>query len=380
VAVISVVVTGVGGGGLGEQVVKALTLPGVGPYDVAVCDVTWESVGLLDAPGAAYTIPMANDPAYLATVQAVCAAVGAEFLIPGSEPEIKRLSQDDARHALARVGVTVLIQPATVLDVCFNKAETMARIEGLREVAEGSSLPPLPRVPKTRRISSIGALDYALDYLRFVFPLIIKPSVGGGGSNGVFLAQTYAEALPYVRLLLAIPVPVIVQEYVGTPEEEYTVGVLTDHHTGDLLGSAVMHRHLGSALSARTRLPNRTGRDELGPVLTVSTGISQGTFGAFPTVARACEALALSLGSRGPLNVQCRVHRGEVYVFEINPRFSGTTSSRAMLGFNEPDVLIRRRLGEDARPALRPGIVLRGLVEVAHEGPHPDRISGAPTP
>jgi carbamoyl-phosphate synthase large subunit len=31
-------------------------------------------------------------------------------------------------------------------------------------------------------------------------------------------------------------------------------------------------------------------------------------------------------------------------VFEINPRFSGTTSLRAMAGLNEPDLLLRRHL------------------------------------
>ena len=41
-------------------------------------------------------------------------------------------------------------------------------------------------------------------------------------------------------------------------------------------------------------------------------------------------------------------------MFEINPRFSGTTSLRAMVGYNEPDVLIRHHvLGEADRAGLR---------------------------
>jgi len=35
---------------------------------------------------------------------------------------------------------------------------------------------------------------------------------------------------------------------------------------------------------------------------------------------------------------------GKVKVFEINPRFSGTTSLRAMVGYNEPDILIRKHI------------------------------------
>jgi carbamoyl-phosphate synthase large subunit len=47
---------------------------------------------------------------------------------------------------------------------------------------------------------------------------------------------------------------------------------------------------------------------------------------------------------RGPANIQCRLVGDEVKVFEVHPRFSGTTSIRAMVGFNEPDILIRNYL------------------------------------
>jgi carbamoyl-phosphate synthase large subunit len=54
-------------------------------------------------------------------------------------------------------------------------------------------------------------------------------------------------------------------------------------------------------------------------------------------------------------------------VFEINPRFSGTTSLRAMVGFNEPDLLIRRHvLQEKIEPHFKygSGIIVRGLSEL----------------
>jgi carbamoyl-phosphate synthase large subunit len=53
-------------------------------------------------------------------------------------------------------------------------------------------------------------------------------------------------------------------------------------------------------------------------------------------------------------------------IFEINPRFSGTTSIRAMMGYNEPDLLLRRHLrGEALTPRFpyRSGMVLRSLGE-----------------
>jgi len=54
-----------------------------------------------------------------------------------------------------------------------------------------------------------------------------------------------------------------------------------------------------------------------------------------------------------------------LYVFEINPRFSGTTSLRAIAGFNEPDVLIRKYLLKEKVDKINyeEGHILRGLDE-----------------
>jgi carbamoyl-phosphate synthase large subunit len=112
---------------------------------------------------------------------------------------------------------------------------------------------------------------------------------------------------------------------------------------------------------------NRTGKRELGDVLALSSGISQGEIGSFPEVTAQCEAIALALGARGPLNIQCRLVDGAVNVFEINPRFSGTTSLRAMVGFNEPDLLIRRHvLQQTIRLPIeyQSGMIVRGLSEL----------------
>jgi carbamoyl-phosphate synthase large subunit len=156
-----------------------------------------------------------------------------------------------------------------------------------------------------------------------------------------------------------------VQEYVGTPFEEYTVGVLHDMD-GNLINSIAVRRLLSGQLNIRTRVANRTGRADLGEALVISSGISQGYVARFPEVTVQCERIAAALGARGAINIQCRLVDGKVKVFEINPRFSGTTSLRAMMGYNEPDVLIRRHvLGESIGKhfAYEEGLVLRGLHE-----------------
>ena len=42
----------------------------------------------------------------------------------------------------------------------------------------------------------------------------------------------------------------------------------------------------------------------------------------------------------GPVNIQFKVLEKKVYIFEINPRFSGTTFMRSLFGFNQIDQMI----------------------------------------
>ena len=63
------------------------------------------------------------------------------------------------------------------------------------------------------------------------------------------------------------------------------------------------------------------------------------------------EALA-AVGWRGPLNIQCqRAHDGRLLVHEFNGRFTGATSDRWMLGFDEVGATIELFTGFRFAPA-----------------------------
>lgn len=339
----TVLVTGVGGGGHGHEVAKALRL--AGSYRIVGVDMRPSSFGLFDVD-AAFVVEPASEPSYVDTLLEICEMEDARVLIHGSEPELKVISEH--RERFAEAGVLPLINAREVIEICMDKWRT---IEVLRE----ANLP----VPTS---ALVGRED---DLPDFPLPAVVKPSVGGGGSNNTFLAQDRAEFEHACLAILRQGVPAIAQAYVGTPGDEYTVGVLTTFD-GDLVDSIALNRQIMSGLSNRVKVPNRTDKAELGPVLAISSGVSQGYVREFPEVRAACERIAAALGSCGPLNVQCRYVDGTLYPFEVNPRFSGTTHVRALLGFNEPDVLIRHHvLGEPnpGRVAYRYGHVVRALAE-----------------
>jgi carbamoyl-phosphate synthase large subunit len=310
------------------------------------------SSGLLHADEA-LILPPASEPRYIATLLRACRERDVRVLFHGSEPELRRLSAE--RERFAEEGIFLPINPREVIDTCLDKIRTMEALS-----AAGFDVPPF------RRITSVEQID---DFEHL--PAVLKPSVGGGGSANLYLVQDRNELAACADQLLAVFPEFIVQAYVGTPDAEYTVGVLLDMN-GRLLNSIAIRRYILSALSNRIKVPNRSGRTELGPTLAISSGVSQGEIGRFPEVTHRCEEIALSLGACGPLNIQCRLVDGKIQVFEINPRFSGTTSLRAMVGYNEPDVLIRSHvLGEEVPDHFEygHGVIVRSLAETLIQDP-----------
>ena len=55
----------------------------------------------------------------------------------------------------------------------------------------------------------------------------------------------------------------------------------------------------------------------------------------------------LKMGLRGPLNIQGRFTEEGLKLFEMNPRFTGITGLRALMGFNEVEACVKEWLGID---------------------------------
>lgn len=345
---IRVLVTAIGGGGHGDQILKALQLAPQGSYMIFGADANPY------CPQAALvqrfvSLPLARDPEYMNALLRTCKELGVQALFHGCEPELLLFAAN--RQLIEDAGIFLPINDTALIQLCMDKAKTNARLAELGL--------PAPRYVNVTSESEFDAIDW--------FPVVVKPAVGGGGSANVFIAQEMKElkALAVYLGLGGITSGFMIQEYVGTPEQEFTVGVLHDLD-GRYVNAIAVKRHLNSGLSVRTSVSNRTGRKELGPRLVISSGVSQGDIGRYEEVTRQCREIADRLGSRGPLNLQCRFVDGKVRVFEINPRFSGTTSLRAMVGLNEPDLLVRRHLlgqdiGQDA--PYQEATILRSLAE-----------------
>jgi carbamoyl-phosphate synthase large subunit len=342
---INVLVTGSGGGGIGEQVIKCLRLSTLDVFIVAT-DVTSISKGKVDADEFVIA-PFATADNYLDFILATSSEKKIRALIPGSEIELKVFSANE--DLFKKNNIALLINSREVIITCLDKNLTSKFLN------ENNFISPL-----SFAISDENDLEKIS-----VFPLVLKPSVGGGGSVNTMIAQNKEELKVFGRFLLGQYKEFIAQEYVGDANSEYTVGVFSTQE-GTVVDSIVLRRNILTGLGAKIKQANTSGKPELGKYLAISSGISQGEIIRHELISKTCEEIAKELNSVGPLNIQLRLAGEKVYIFEINPRFSGTSPMRALAGFNELEISIENKVFEKKtfpRIDYKLGHVVRGLNE-----------------
>ena len=149
-----------------------------------------------------------------------------------------------------------------------------------------------------------GALDAAH---QLGYPVLLRPSYVIGGQNMV-IAHNDEDVRTYMEVILSgkIENPVLVDQYLMGKELE--VDVISDGK--DVLIPGVM-QHI-----------ERTGVHS-GDSIAVYPPFSIGDQ-MLKVIIDCSEKLALSLGTRGLINIQYLIYEGELYVIEVNPRASRT--------------------------------------------------------
>jgi carbamoyl-phosphate synthase large subunit len=315
----TVLVTGTGGRSVGSGIVHALkrTTKEVGSrWRVIAADADPFAWGLYKADHGV-VVPMAKDPKYIPEILRLVKLHNIDAIIPGTEVEIDILLENNDVLSPA----VVIANRKALLPLMLDKFATAEKLKQL-----GYNV--IPTVPLEEWQQLLEEHD---------FPFIVKPTQSTGGSKGLHLVSCKEDLLRLLPTFDRNTSPCI-QPYIGSSESEYTVGVISDFN-GKVIDSIVMRRKLiGLSLLNSFKLGLRKYE--------VSTGYSQGFIIKDDGIQSFCESLALDLGSVGPLNIQLRIDEktGEPYVFEIHPRFSGTTPIRADVGLNEVDILLRNKL------------------------------------
>ena len=308
---INVLVTGVGGRSVGTGImfgIKSLSPK----YKVIATDADSFSFGLYSAD-AGYIIPKASEPNYCEVLNGVAHAHSVEAIFPGTIPETEILSENKSK-----INFPLIMNLNTkLIGISKDKLALYGHLKSLN-INTPETVPP-ERVDEL--IEKVG------------FPLILKPRTGTGASRNVTHVINEKD-LEYLQAEYEKEkINIIYQEAIGSGDDEFTVGVLNDKN-GKLIDSIVIHRKLIGLSLKEKKVIN-------GVSYAISTGYSQGFIVKNRFVSSYCEKVAKLLGNIGPLNLQVRVIKDKVIIFEVHPRFSGSSPIRASAGFNEPDILFR---------------------------------------
>jgi carbamoyl-phosphate synthase large subunit len=314
-----VLITGIGGN-VGQGVLKSLRASRKSFHVVGI-DMEALSAGfsLVDSY---YQTPRTGDPAFRNALGEIVRSEKLEALYVCSPAELEFF----ARHQLeleAEWGVSIFVNPPDVVETGSDKLLTA---NFLRE--RGFAY------PETVLCENAEGVKRLIE--RHGFPLIAKPR-GGFSSRNIFLVNSHEE----IGAVSTLVPDLILQRYLPDAQSEFTAATLSgaDKRVRALI---VLRRDLLQGTTYRTELIEDENID------------------------RQVVSIVEALGAVGPCNLQFRMVGETAYVFEVNPRFSGTSGIRYLYGFNDCEMIFDLlRLGvEVEQPALQRAVVLRYWNEV----------------
>jgi carbamoyl-phosphate synthase large subunit len=310
-------VTG-GGALLGQGIIKSIRASHFNTHIVAL-DPSPYAVGLYWADSA-YLVPLAKTPGYMSHIQDILAKERPDIVFVGTDVELEIFAQHRQEWE-STFGTKVVVSSPEVIRIADDKWLTYQFLKSNGFPYPESCLPG----DEAELVDMVG------------FPLVVKPRIGAR-SVGLHIVRNWDELRQHLT-----PNSVI-QEHVATAEDEYTAGSLTFE---TCRASIVMRRTLRDGNTYQAFVDH------------------------FPELNDKVRELANSLQAFGPANFQFRLSpAGEVKVFEINARFSGTTPLRMHAGFNEVEMVMDYLLEGEAivqQPIVQPMTILRYWEEMVVE-------------
>ena len=308
------------GGNVGQGVLKALRA-GRESYHIVGIDMEPLSAGfsLVDSY---HQAPRTGDDAFQEAFEAIVRDEAIEAVYVCSPGELEFFASH--KEVLEReLGITVLVNPLPVVRIGSDKLRTA---EFLRD--NGFCFPETVPASDDNGVEQLIA--------KHGLPVIVKPRMGFSSRN-VFLV----DAKEKIRAAATLVPDLIVQQYLPDERAEYTAATLSgaDQKVRALI---IFRRDLIQGTTYRTELVED------------------------PRMDREVVRIVETLGAVGPCNLQFRIVDGKVYVFEINPRFSGTSGIRYLYGFNDCEMAfdLLHLKTEVTQPALNKAVVLRYWNEI----------------
>lgn len=260
-------------GDIGNAIVKILLNT---DSVVFACDIN-EYVPCMNEVEEFWQCSYAVEKGYIDELLAKCQKYDIQYLIPTNEREIEAI--DKNREYFERIGIKIVIQNTKVLQICLDKYKTMEFLKA----------------------NSIGVPDSFIDenMMESDKQYICKARRSNGSKKNCKISGRQKELFHKEED--------IIQEFIDS-DEEYTIGVFRDNKT---INTIIFRRQLKNGYSNLVKLQSDSEIEKL------------------------AKQVADIFDLRGYINIQLKRKAGNLFVFEINPRISGTVMFRHMLGFED---------------------------------------------
>ena len=295
---INVFVTGAGSA-VGQSIIKSLSLSKLN-IKILIGDISKLCSGLYAREG--YIIPAVEKKKSLNWFIKFFIKKKIDILFIGSEHEIEFFSK--YRKIIENKNKTIIcVSDYNTIKIFNNKFST---VEFLKK---NKFYYPITYNIKNENLKK--------DRIKLKYPFFLKDT-RGTSSRSVFLINSFKELIDKSRSLKNP----IIQEQLGLKYDfhnfhnEYTCSLFYTKE-GKVIGPFMSERILKHGTSWIVKSINNEKLKK--NILTIGKKIK----------------------GVGSLNFQMKKHKNKFYIFEINPRFSGTTSVRAFFGFNEPEMFIK---------------------------------------
>jgi carbamoyl-phosphate synthase large subunit len=308
------------GGNIGQGIIKALRAAKRRYYIVGI-DMEPLSAGF-SMVDSYYRTPRTGDRAFLSELRRIAQKERLEAIYVCSPSELEFFSVKQTKLE-RELSLAIFVNPIDVVRLGSDKLRTA---HFLRDAHLS--------YPETTLATDKKGVQELIR--RYGFPLIMKPRFGFTSKN-VFSVGSRKE----IEAIQALVPDMIVQRYLPDSRHEYTAATISGKDK-KVIATIVLHRELNQGTTYRTELVE----DE--------------------SITKQVINVVNALGAVGSCNLQFRLLGDQIFVFEINPRFSGTCGIRYLYGFNDAEMMFEVfRLGLNIRqPKFRPGVVLRYWNEI----------------
>ncbi|OGZ34229.1 MAG: hypothetical protein A2Y98_01095, partial [Candidatus Portnoybacteria bacterium RBG_19FT_COMBO_36_7] len=251
-------------------------------------------------------VPFGNDPSYEKVISSIIKKWDIQCVVPGADEELLPVKKICAKNP----GILAIVPSADFIALCLNKKKLMEVLAGLKI----SYLPPFKNIDEIK------------------YPAFAKPNFGRG-SRQAHKIESERQMEGYLKLYNKKFSDTLVQPFIeGT---EYTVSVIVNNLNkiiGVVPKKIILKRGITkAAVTERSRL-----------------------------IENISKKIIRELKPNGPFNIQLKIFKNRVYIFEINPRLSTTAVQTDMAFGNEIELYIKYYGREkiNKRPRMKENVYL----------------------